>query len=130
MSDPYAAKRARVAAKIKKWKTGTVTLTRTTPGAPDPATPWVPGAPTTVVYTLDARVDGVSNDYVDEVTILATDEMMIASPKATTAAGAVVDIVPQMDDAVHVDGELRTIKKIEQIPSAGPPARFHIFIAS
>jgi hypothetical protein len=130
MSDPYAAKRARVAAIIKKWKTGTVTLTRSTLGTPDPEEPWVPGVPTTVVYTLDARVDGVSADYVDEDTILSTDEMVIASPEATDPDGTVVDIEPQMDDALHIDGALRAIKKIEQVPSAGPPARFHIFIAS
>lgn len=127
--DRYASKRRRVARIIAKWSTGTVTLTRTTPGTPDPSTPWIPGAATTAVYTLAARVDGVVADQVDGTTILATDLMVMASPKATLA-GASVDLVPRISDTLAIDGATKVIKKIEQVPAAGAAVRFHIFIAS
>lgn len=129
MVDVYAPKRARVAALIKRWSTGTITLTRTTPGMPDPSTPWIPGTSTTTVYTLDARADGVSADYVDEVTILTSDLMVVVSPRARLA-GVTVDIVPQITDTLTIDGAVKAIKKIEAVPAAGLAARFHIFVAS
>jgi hypothetical protein len=108
---------------------GPVTLTRSTPGAPDPSTPSTPGTPTLAVYTLDARVDGVAAEFIDGTTVIATDRMVIASPKATLG-GNVVDIVPQMSDTLSIDGAVAVVKKIEAVPAAGPAARFNIFIAS
>jgi hypothetical protein len=119
-----------VARQIKRYGSGTVTLTRSTPGTPDPATPWTPGAPTLAVYTLDARVDGVTDDDLKDTSIVATDLVAIASPKATDAGGAIVDIDPQMGDVVTIDGAAKAVKKIEAVPAAGPAARFHIFVAS
>lgn len=130
MSDPYAFARGRVAATIAKWTTGTVTLTRSTPGAVDPTEPWVVPTPTQDVYTLDARVDGVIAEYVNDTTIVATDEMVIASPKARDAGGNVVDIEPRQSDVLQVDGAARVIKQIKAIPAAGLTAMFHIIIAS
>lgn len=108
---------------------GTVTLTRTTTGTPDPSTPWIPGAPSTAVYTLAARVDGVAADLVDGATILATDLIVIASPKATLA-GATVDLVPAISDTLAIDGAVKAIKRIDAVPAAGPAARFNIYVAS
>lgn len=137
MTDRYAAKRRRVAARLRQWSTGTVTLTRTTPGAPDVSKPWIPGEATLDVYALDARVDGVAAEYVNGTTILASDLMVIASPKAThTLSGGVsagdvaVSIVPRQSDTLQIDGVPKTIKKIEAVPAAGLAARFHIFVAS
>jgi hypothetical protein len=131
MVDLYAPKRRRVALILKRWNTGTISLTRTTPGTPDPTTPWIPGTPTLDVYGLDARANGVDAEYVNHETILATDLMVIASPKARhTPDGAVVDIVPRMTDVLKIDGAQKAIKKIEAVPAAGPAARFHIFVAS
>lgn len=127
--DRYASKRRRVARIIAKWNTGTVTLTRTTPGTPDPSTPWIPGSPSTATYTLQARVDGVAADRIDGTTILATDLMVIASPRATLA-GVAVDLVPQITDTLAIDGAVRAIKKIEAVPAAGAAARFHLYVAS
>lgn len=129
MSDVYAYARERTIAALDKWASGTITITRTTTGTPDPATPWIPGTPTTATYTLQARVDGVAAEYVDGTTILATDLMVIASPRATLA-GATVDFVPQVSDTLSIDGVTRTIKKIEAVPAAGAAVRFHIFVAS
>lgn len=129
MSDAYAYARERTVDALAQWSTGTVTLTRTTPGTPDPSTPWIPGSPSTAIYTLAARVDGVAADRIDGTTILATDLMVIVSPRATLA-GVSVDLVPQITDTLAIDGAAKTIKKIEQVPAAGAAVRFHIFVAS
>jgi hypothetical protein len=118
-----------VARQIGRYGSGTVTLTRTTTGTPDPATPWIPGTPTTAVYTLSARVDGVVAEHVDGTTILATDLMVIASPRATLE-GEPVDLVPGLSDTLTIDGAAKAIKKIDAVPAAGAAARFHIFVAS
>lgn len=130
MTDRYSYARRRVAAKLKEFSIGTVTLTRKTLVDPDPETPWIPGEPTTEVFSLDARVDGVAAQYVDNAEIKATDRMAIVSPKATNEDGDVVDIVPQMSDVFTIDGADVVVKKIEAVPAAGPAARFHVFIAS
>jgi len=122
---------------IGRYGAGTVTLTRSTAGTPAPETPWIPGTPTTDVYALDARVDGVTADQIDGTTILATDLVVIASPKARhtlsdgeAADGAITDIVPTVADMLTVDGAARTIKRVRAYPAAGPAALFHIFVAS
>lgn len=135
--DSYAAIRDHVATVLKEWNTGGVTLTRTTRGESDAATPWIPGSPTTDVYALDVRVNGVSAEHADGTTILGTDLVVIASPKAThtmsngnPADGAVVDLVPRMTDILTIGGTEKVIKKIQAIPASGPAAMFHIFVAS
>lgn len=115
---------------IKRYGSGTVTLVRATAGAPDADTPWVPGAPSLDVYTLDARVDGVTADHLVDTSIVATDLVVIASPKATASSGAVVDIEPRMTDTLQIGGVPKAIKKIEAVPAAGPAARFNLFVAS
>lgn len=129
VTDPYVYARERTVRALAAWTAGTVTLTRTTTGTPDPSTPWSPGAPSTAVYTLQARVDGVAADRVDGTTILATDLMVIASPRATLA-GVAVDLVPQISDTLSIDGAVKTIKKIEAVPAAGAAVRYHLFVGS
>lgn len=135
--DRYAGKRRRVARIIAKWKTGEIALTRATPGAVEPETPWLPGEPTTDVYALDARLDGVTVDQIDGTAITATDLVAIASPRARhtlsngeATDGAVVDIIPTESDVLTVDGEPKVIKRVVAFPAAGPAALFHIFVAS
>lgn len=135
--DRYAAKRRRVARVIAKWNTGTITLTRTTAAASEPETPWIPGEPSTDVYALDARLDGVTADMIDGTTITATDLVAITSPRARhtlsngeAADGAVADIVPTESDILTIDGREKTIKRVVAYPAAGPAALFHVFIAS
>lgn len=130
MSDPYAFARDRTAGALSRLSTGTVTLTRETRADPDPETPWQLGAViSTAVYTLDARADGTAGEYADGTTVLATDRMVIASPRATLN-GTVVDLVPLITDTLAIDGEAKTIKKIDAVPAGGPAVRFHLFIAS
>lgn len=128
MMGQYAADQ--VAAVLREQHPGSITLTRSTPGTPEAETPWIPGAPTLDVYALDARVDGVSAQYVDGTTIVATDLVAIASPKAVTADGAVVDIVPRMGDTLTINGAPRVVKRVTSVPATGPVAMFQIFVAS
>lgn len=129
--DAYAGLRELVAGTVATWKTGTVTLTRTTRAPADPETPSTPGAATTEVYELDAVVKGVSEQYINETTILATDLMVVASPQARRASdGVVVQIDPQMSDVLTIDGAAKVIKAIKPSPAAGDPAVFRIFVAS
>jgi len=130
VADRYDYARSRVALKLSQWNTGTVTLTRSTPGTPDPETPWTPGTPTLVVYSLDARVDGVSDDDLTDTSIVSSDLVVIASPIARDADGDAVEIDPRMSDVITIDGGAKVVKKIEAVPAAGAPAKFHIFVAS
>lgn len=112
MADPYAFARSRVAAKLKIWNTGVVTLTRNAG-----------------TYLLDARVDGVIAQYVNDTTIRATDRMIIASPNATLAGTAAI-IEPRMTDMIMIDGKRAVVKEVKAIPAAGQAAMFHIIIGS
>ena len=129
MGDPYAFARGRVAKQLARRKNCIVTLTRATRAAPDPETPYIPGAPTLSIYDLDAYVTGVAAQYVDGTTILVSDLMVVVSPRARLA-GADVDVVPQMDDVLTIDGRQYAIKAIKPAPAAGPAAIFRIFVAS
>lgn len=101
--DRYDYYRGRVAAKLQEWKTGVVTLTRDA-----------------TVHVLDARVDGVTEAYLTDTTIKASDLMVIAAPT----------IVPRKTDIIHIDGRRHVVKKIEAVPAAGAAAVFHIIIGS
>ncbi len=137
MSDPYAPKRRRVTIKARQWKTGVVTLKRTVREDSDSETPWIPGdVSTEQTYVLDAVVKGVASDYVDGATVLASDLMVVMSPKAVSYEEypedeiSVSDIEPVMSDKLLIDGRQKTIKRIQPVPAAGTPAMYHIFIAS
>jgi hypothetical protein len=95
---------------LARFAQGTVTLTRTTPGTPDPSTPWVPGTPTTATYTLDATVKGVSKEFIDGTTIVATDLEVTAAAFGTE---------PEPGDTLSIDGKAVTIVKQMRIPAAG-----------
>lgn len=131
--DPFVADQ--VAGVLAAQKTGTVTLARTTQGTPNPSTPWVPGAATTAVYTLDAVVRGTSvqrgggETFGQDATIVTSELMVIVSPRATLN-GATVELVPQMTDTLTIDGKVRAIKRILPAPAGGSPALFRIFVAS
>ena len=129
--DRYAPKRRRVARILRRWATGDVILMRSTTLAPDPATPWIPGEATTVEYTLDARTDGTIAAQMPGTTVQMTDLVLIASPVARRVSdGVEVEIVPVEADRLTVDGVRHTVKRVEAVPAAGPPALFKIYLAS
>lgn len=126
------------AARMIAQKGKTITLTRTTNAAPDAATPWIPGEPTTDVYSFRGRVTGATAQYIDGTEIVASDLMVISGTKAThtltdgaPADGAVVDLDPEMGDVLQIDGADKVIKKI--VPATdrdGAAAVFRIFVAA
>lgn len=98
---------------------GTVTLTRTTAGTPDPAAPWDPVAGTTETVPLLAAVRGAGREWVDGETILATDLQAII---------AVPEIMPVPADVVTVDGRALTVIRVQRIPEAGTTVAVRIFM--
>jgi hypothetical protein len=105
---------------LAEFKQGTVTLSR--PGSSTPGeNPWDPpveGEP--VVYTLDAVAKGVSKEYINGTTILATDLEVTASVVAHDADGADVSVVPDFaTDTITVDGRTVELVRDLSIPAAG-----------
>lgn len=121
----YASIAVEVAAAFEEVRQGTVVLQRTIYAAPDPATPWIPGGETVVSYAVDAIASAVTVDqanakYIDGTTITTADIVVTC---------AVPPVMPAMTDRLTVDGQARTIKKIVQVPSAGIPVMFKLFVS-
>lgn len=116
---------------MKRFKQGVVTLTRTTPGTPDPDEPWIPVVDQIDVYTLDATaaaitVDQATAKLVDGTTILASDIVVTAGPKMVhtstdgePADGAEIDTLIGPLDAVSLDGAAVTVVKVMRVTPAG-----------
>lgn len=93
---------------------GTIILTRTIKGTPDPATPWIPPVDTTQSEQIRGAVRGVDKRLVGvEVggtVILASDRVAIVEvPAMTYTAG----------DVLSVDGKPVLVISVEKIPAAG-----------
>jgi len=95
---------------------GTVEIgaTASTPGAtaidpPSVVTTWTP---------YDTVVRGVSFKYVDGQTILSTDQMAIMEADAPAAVGGLM----------RVDGAVRNIVRVDNIPGAGAVVAKRVFI--
>lgn len=86
----------------------TVTVPGTTTPGPNPWDPPVVTDP--VTYPLDATVKGVSKEFVDGTTILATDLEVTAAVFGAEAGPA---------DAVSIDGTAMTLLKVIRVPAAG-----------
>lgn len=104
-----------------RFKQGTVTITRLTPGTPDPDTPWLPVTSDPVVYTLDATVKGVSQEFIDGTTILATDLEITA---------AVFGADPAPPDVVAIDSEAVVVLKTLRLPAAGTVVAWKFIVRS
>lgn len=93
---------------------GVITLTRTTPGTPDPEAPWVPVDPTEQTVTLDGAVTGVDSRLVGteagSAVIRASDRQCIAT---------VPSIGYQAGDVLSIDGQAVSILSVTNIPAAG-----------
>jgi hypothetical protein len=61
---------------IDELKQGAVTLRRETPGAPDPAEPWVPVEPTVETWPLAAAVRRLHQRYENGALIVETGDMV------------------------------------------------------
>lgn len=103
---------------MERFQQGAVVLTRAETEEPDPATPWEPGAATETTFALKATVKGVSDQYVDGTTILATDLEVTC---------AVFGAAPLPSDKLTIDGRPVTVVRVMTVPAAGTPVA-HKFI--
>lgn len=88
------------------------------PGAPTgPSYDPQPGAPT--AYDVLGVVRGVSQKYVDGTYVTATDQQ---------ATLAVFDRQPTNEGVLEVDGVERQIIRVDNLPGAGTPCGFRVFI--
>lgn len=109
MSAFYQRMKTNVADKLlKQFKQGDIVLVQTvTTPAPNP---WDAPVTTELRTPLDAIAKGVSEQYVDGVTILSTDiEIVSAAPLVAT----------KVSDFIEIDGKTTTLLRIIPIPAAG-----------
>lgn len=96
----------------------TLTITRETPGVPDPEKPWVPVQPTTISETVPQIGEG-SGAFRSGETIISTDfEFMISVPST---------LVPKVGDGVLAGGSASTVVKVDPFPAGGEPVYFTIW---
>lgn len=87
-----------------------VTLVRTTPGTPDPETPWIPAPPIVTNHACKGWTDRFTEEWQAGTAILAGDERVFII--ATT-----LDVTPQPGDVVTVRGDNRTIISVSTDPA-------------
>lgn len=93
---------------LTRFNQGVLTLAKATTAPSDD--PWTPGAPTTITYTLQATAKGVSKEFIDGTTIVATDIEITAA-----AFGA----EPDPADVLAIDGKAVTLLRVIRVPAAG-----------
>lgn len=104
---------------LTEFAQGQVSITRVTPGAPDPDAPWVPVEPTTQTATLAAVVNGVSKQFIDGESVLASDlEVLFAVPA----------FAPELADVVTIDGRPVMPVRLIQVPAAGTPVAYKLIV--
>lgn len=96
---------------------GSVVLvkTTTTPGAE----PYDPPVIVETEETLDAIVSGVSEEFVDGSSIVATD--------LSVQCGVPTDM-PNAGDIVKVDGNARAVLAVHPLPGAGDPVAVRMIV--
>lgn len=120
---------------LREFNQGDIRLTRTTRVAPDPSTPWIPGAAETRIYQLAGAVNPVQRKFVDGTTILMSDSQAVVSTRASliavngsSVASSDVYLEPMPSDVVSVDGVDRTLLGVRRIPDAGTPVSYALIL--
>lgn len=109
MSAFYRRMKTNVADKLLgQFSQGTVFLVRRTTVAG--TNPWDDPVITEVKYPMNVSARGVSNEYVDGVTILASDIQLTTT---------VPDVVPVAGDIIEIDGKNYSLVQPFPIPAAG-----------
>lgn len=106
----YARMQATATRLLDRFNQGIIVLSKPGTTTP-PANPWEPPivvAP--VSYTLKATAKGVSDEFVNGTTILATDLEITAAEFGAE---------PDPADALTIDGKAVTVVKTWRIPAAG-----------
>jgi len=111
---------------LTEFKQGTITLTRTTPGAVDANESWTPVADSTVRYSLNAVAKSVDDKFVDGKMIFSTDVIITASPimlKTHVDGSPVTNVNTELEvlagDKITMDSKELEILKTMRIPRAG-----------
>jgi hypothetical protein len=110
-------------------KSCVVTVTRITSANQSPSADWVASTQTSDVYSMDAVVVGVEQEYVDGDLVKADDLQIIAPPYATLN-GTEQLFEPKSTDEYTIDGVVHVCNKIERIPASGTATAFFIFVKS
>ena len=134
MTDIYTEFQETADELLEEFKQGTVTLTRTIQGTPNPETPWIPAPSETRTYTVKATVGKVLYGYVNGTSILTTDGLAIARTLMDlTAINGVaqspvtqVRITPLVSDSMTVDERGVTLITVKPQPGAGTPSVWHL----
>ncbi len=113
MTDFYTRMTTTAANLLDKFKQGTVTYTPPVSAA----NPWEPVTDGTPV-TLSAVASGVSKQYIDDL-VLASDIQLTVKPFGQT---------PVADGNITIDGTAKQIVRIQQVPAAGDPIYWLIFV--
>lgn len=109
MSAFYQRMKTNVADKLlKQFNQGDIVLVQAT--SIPPANPWDAPTTTEARTPLNAIAKGVSEQYVDGVTILSTDIEIVS---------AVPINQPKVSDFIEIDGKTTTLLRIIPIPAAG-----------
>ena len=95
---------------LAEFAQGSVTVHIVTPGAPDPAQPWVAVPPSETPAALDAVVRGVPKALVDGADIVVGDLLVIF---------AVPNVVVSVGDRIVIDGKSHGVVQVSPIPPAG-----------
>jgi len=104
---------------LTEFAQGVIAITHIVPGTPDPDAPWVPVPPTTQTATLAATVKGVSKQFIDGESVLASDlEVLFAVPA----------FAPEIADVVTIDGRPVMPVRLIQVPAAGPPVAYKLIV--
>ena len=108
MSDEFYREMQAVASEVLgEFRQGVI---RYIEAGPSSGPAWNPTPGEDVISVLDATANGVSAEYVDGKSVLATDLMVTA---------AVFDRVPTMSGRLEIDGKEVQIVKIMDKPAAG-----------
>ncbi|AVX04341.1 hypothetical protein MXMO3_01816 [Maritalea myrionectae] len=111
---------------LTEFNQGTVTLKRTTPGAPNPDEPWEPVPDNTVTYRLNSTTRAVADKFIDGTTIFATDAMVTASAVMTKThvdGSPVTEVEEAFEakpgDQISIDGKEVEVIRTMRVPKAG-----------
>jgi len=118
MSDFYQRMQGVSSKLLKKFYQGDIQYIETTLTGADPFNP-TQGAE--VSYTLDAVASGVEFKYIKEGYISASDIQVTS---------AVFNVEPIISGVIDMDGKEKQIIAVQQIPSAGVPVAWAIFVKS
>lgn len=113
MADFYGRMTETASRLMAKFKQGTIEYVPLVAGATkyDPMTEGTP-------ILLDATAMGVAKEYVDD--LVSASDIQVTS--------AVFSTTPDMKGRITIDGDSREIIRIKQLPAAGDPVAWLIFV--